>query len=222
MLPPNTTTYAAVNVEKRSRLTTFFRGLLVIPHLIVLALWGFVAFFAVIVAWFALLFTARYPAGLYNFLAGFSRYTARVYGYYYLLADPYPPFNGDEHPEYPVVLQIGPPLAHYSRLLVFFRLILLIPVYIVLYVLSIVAGVVVILNWLVIVVLGRLPEGLHSVVAFCQSYQARSTVYALLLTEAFPPFDGSPESAVGSTPGASAGEPPVPPATVDGIGDPPR
>lgn len=221
MLPPNTTTYAAANVEKRSRLTTFFRGLLVIPHLIVLALWGFVAFFAVIIAWFALLFTAQYPRGLYNFLAGFSRYTARVYGYYYLLSDPYPPFNGAEHPEYPVVLEIGPPKDSYSRLLVFFRLILLIPVYIVLYVLSIVAGVVVILNWLVIVVLGRLPEGLHSLVAFCQSYQARSTVYALLLTEAFPPFDGSPEAVLGAVPASSSasGEPP---ATVDGIGDPPR
>lgn len=222
MLPPNITTYAAANAEKRSRLTTFFRILLVIPHLIVLALWGFVAFFAVIVAWFALLFTARYPAGLYRFLAGYSRYAARVYGYYYLLADPYPPFNGDEHPEYPVVLQIGPPLASYSRLLVFFRLILLIPVYIVLYVLSIVAGVVVFLNWLVILVLGRLPEGLHAVVAFCMSYQARSTVYSLLLTEAFPPFDGSPESVTGAMPGGPAAGPPVPPATVDGIGDPPR
>jgi hypothetical protein len=62
-------TFEADYVERRSRLTTFFRLLLVIPHLIVLYLWGIVAGIAVVIAWFALLFTARYPRGLYMFVA---------------------------------------------------------------------------------------------------------------------------------------------------------
>src|SRR5512132_762713 len=89
-------------VERRSRLTTFFRWLLVIPHLILLALWSIAAGFVVIAAWFALVFTARYPSGMYDFVAGFLRYMSRVYGYAQLGVDPYPPFTGGEERAYPV------------------------------------------------------------------------------------------------------------------------
>lgn len=223
MLPPNTTTFGVQFVEQRSRLTTFFRLILVIPHLIVIWAYSLVAAVAVIIAWFAILFTARYPTGLYDFVAGFHRYYARVMSYYYLLADPYPPFSGRVDLEYPAVLDIGPPMEQYSRLLTFFRIILLIPVWIIAYVLGIVGGVLVVLAWFAIVILGRMPEGLQRIIEFCYSYLLRAGVYASLLTEAFPPFDGSPESVAGATPGAPfSDEPPVPPATVDGIGDPPR
>lgn len=228
MLPPNTTTFAVQYTERRSRLTTFFRLLLAIPHAIVLWFYGLFAAIAVIVAWFAIVFTAHYPRGLYDFVAGYHRYYGRFTGYTYLLADPYPPFSGQEDPEYPAVLDIGPPLEHYSRLLTFFRLILLIPVWIIAYVLGIVSGVLVFLAWFVIVILGRMPEGIQRIVEFCLSYTLRAGVYASLLTEAFPPFDGSPESVTGATPGGPAAGQPVPPATVDGIegidgiGDPPR
>lgn len=207
MLPPNTTTYAAEYVQRHSRLTTFFRLLLIIPHYIMLVVYGLVAGIAVIIAWFALLITAKYPAGLYNFVAGFTRYAARVYGYYYLLTDAYPPFSGAEAPDYPVQLAIGPPLEKYSRLLVLFRIFLLIPVAIVNYVLNIIVGVLVVLSWLIIVIMGRLPEGLHKIMEFGLSYQARAGVYGALLTEAFPAFDGSPSSVAG------AGVPPSTPTT---------
>lgn len=223
MLPPNTTTFGAQFVERRSRLTTFFRLLLVIPHLIVIWAYSLVAAAAVIIAWFAIVFTARYPQGLYDFVAGFHRYYARVMSYYNLLADPYPPFSGRVDREYPAVLDIGPRLEKYSRLLTFFRIILLIPVWIIAYVLSIVAGVIVFMAWFVIVILGRMPQGLQRIIEFCYSYLFRAGVYASLLTEAFPPFDGSSESVTAATPGAPfSDEPPVPPATVGGIGDPPR
>lgn len=78
---------------ERNRLTTFFRGLLVIPHLIVLYLFGIVAFFAFVGAWFAVLFTGRWPEGLRRFLIGFLRWQFRVTAYYLLLTDVYPPFD---------------------------------------------------------------------------------------------------------------------------------
>lgn len=223
MLSANTTTFDARYAEKRSRLTTFFRLLLVIPHMIVLAVYGFVATFAVIIAWFALVFAARYPQGLYDFVAGYARYSGRVTGYYYLLTDVYPPFSGKDDSEYPVQLAIGPPMEKYSRLLAFFRIILLIPVSIIAYVLMLVAGLMTFVAWFVVVIVGRMPEGLQRIIEFGVSYQVRANVYGLLLTEAFPAFDGSSAAVTGATPEApSSDEPPVPPATVDGIGDPPR
>src|SRR5438874_11581443 len=77
---------------KRSRLTVFFRILLALPHLIWVALWGFVAELALLVAWFAALFTGRVPDGLHNFIASWLRYSTRVTAYMFLLADPFPPF----------------------------------------------------------------------------------------------------------------------------------
>jgi hypothetical protein len=67
--------------------------LLVIPHLIVLYLFGIVAFFAFVGAWFAVLFTGRWPEGLRRFLIGFLRWQFRVTAYYLLLTDVYPPFD---------------------------------------------------------------------------------------------------------------------------------
>jgi Domain of unknown function (DUF4389) len=78
---------------ERDRLTTFFRGLLVIPHLIVLYLFGIVALVALVAAWFVVLFTGRWPEGLRQFVTGFFRWQFRVTGYYLLLTDAYPPFD---------------------------------------------------------------------------------------------------------------------------------
>src|SRR5262249_2210835 len=74
-------------VEPRSRLTTFFRWILAIPHLIFASLWGIVASIVVLIAWFAILFTGRFPAGMYNLVDGWVRYYSRVFGYMYLVSD---------------------------------------------------------------------------------------------------------------------------------------
>lgn len=198
MLPPNVTTFDAQYVERHSRLTTFFRLLLLIPHAIVLWVFGFVAGIAVVIAWFAILFTGRYPSGLYDFVAGYLRYYGRYLGYGLLITDHYPPFSLQEEPEYPVALEIGPPMAKYNRLLTFFRLILLIPVSIVIYVLNMVAGVLVVVAWFVILITGRMPQGLQGIIVYCVSYQMRASVYGGLLTEAFPALDGTRDATPGS------------------------
>jgi len=70
------------------------KWLLAIPHYIVLFFLGIGAFFAVVGAWFAILFTGRYPRGLFDFIVGVGRWGLRVAAYAFLLTtDRYPPFS---------------------------------------------------------------------------------------------------------------------------------
>ncbi len=70
------------------------KWLLAIPHFIALALLAIIAFFAVVVAWFVIIFTGRYPRGLFDFVVGVGRWAVRVQAYAFLLVtDRYPPFS---------------------------------------------------------------------------------------------------------------------------------
>ena len=70
------------------------KWLLAIPHYIVLFFLGIGAFFAVIGAWFAILFTGRYPRGIFEFVEGVHRWADRVTGYAFtMVTDRYPPFS---------------------------------------------------------------------------------------------------------------------------------
>ena len=70
------------------------KWLLVIPHIIVLAVLSVAAFFAVVIAWFAILITGQYPRGLFDFVVGVARWWLRVQAYAALLVtDRYPPFS---------------------------------------------------------------------------------------------------------------------------------
>jgi hypothetical protein len=67
---------------------------LAIPHYIVLFFLGIAAVVCVVIAWFAILFTGRYPRGLFDFVVGVGRWSVRVSAYAFLLAtDRYPPFS---------------------------------------------------------------------------------------------------------------------------------
>ena len=92
----------------RSRLTVFFRLLLAIPHLFVLALWGTVAFVIAVINWFATLVKGQSPQGLHDFLANYLRYATRVEAYLLLAGNPFPPFFvGSRMSGYPIDLEIG-------------------------------------------------------------------------------------------------------------------
>jgi len=70
------------------------KWLLAIPHLIILVFLALAAFVVVIIAWFAILFTGRYPEGLFDFVVGVMRWGNRVQGYaFVLITDRYPPFS---------------------------------------------------------------------------------------------------------------------------------
>ena len=70
------------------------KWLLAVPHYIVLAVLGNVAVVVVVIAWFAILFTGRYPKDLFDFMVGVLRYVSRVAVYAFVLTtDRYPPFR---------------------------------------------------------------------------------------------------------------------------------
>jgi len=208
---PYPVTFEADYVEKRSRLTTFFRLILVIPHAIVLYLWSIAVYVVVILAWFAIVFTGRWPRGFYDFCAAYWRYSTAVVGYAGLLTDAYPPFGSDVD-AYPVRLRVAPPKESYSRLKTLFRIILAIPVAIIAYAMEIVAGVGAFLAWFAIIILGRQPKGLQDMTVLGLSYWQRANTYIYLLTEDWPPFtDDSGGSRVEAAPAFGA-LPSTPPA----------
>jgi hypothetical protein len=87
--------YPDVPVEL-NRFLPLVKWLLAIPHYIVLFFLDIGAFFVVIVAWFAILFTGRYPRGMFIFVEGVIRWHNRVLAYAYILVtDRYPPFRLD-------------------------------------------------------------------------------------------------------------------------------
>ena len=180
--------FEADYVEERSRLTTFFRLILVIPVAIVLSVYGIVASIAIVVAWVTIVITGRYPPGLYHFVASFNRFLARVTAYAALLADPYPPFGGSTEPAYPVRMEFAGPLETYDRLKTLFRVILAIPILILRYAMNILLEIGAVAAWFLIVITGKMPRGLFDLMVLANSYMARSDAYLYLLTETYPPF----------------------------------
>jgi hypothetical protein len=169
----------------RSRLTVFFRLLLALPAAIWVGLWGIAAFFALVGAWFAALFTARVPDGLHAFLASYLRYTTHVSAYALIAANPYPGFTSAV--DYPVDVEIAGPVRQ-SRLTVFFRGLLAIPAYIVWYVLSNIAQLVAIAVWFYALVTARQSKSLEELLCYCIRYQAQTLGYYFLLTQRYPSF----------------------------------
>lgn len=197
--------YEADYVEQRSRLSTFFRLILVIPWAIVSIFWGIAALVCVVIAWFAIVVTGRYPQGLYDLVASALRYFTRMNGFAFLVTDAFPPFGGEDEPAYPVRLRIAPPLEQYNRWKTLFRIVLVIPIAIVLYFVQLVSRAISVLAWLVIVITGRLPRGIYDVMLFTLAYEARASAYQMLLTETYPPF--SPDD--GTAPSTPPASPPL-------------
>ncbi len=82
--------------QQLSRLLIFVKWLLVIPHLFVLAILYWIVSVVVFVSFFVIIFTARYPRGLFDFVVGVVRWSTRVTLYTSLMTDPYPPFMLDQ------------------------------------------------------------------------------------------------------------------------------
>jgi hypothetical protein len=174
---------------QRNRLTVFFRLLLAIPHFIWVVLWGIVAELAVLVAWFAALFTGRVPEGVHDFVAGWLRYSTRVTAYVFLLADPFPPFGGGG--SYPIDARIDRPQPQ-SRLTVFFRIFLAIPALLLTYVFRVVNQIVALLGWFYALATGRMHEGMRNISAWLLRYEVQTWAYLFLLTGRYPSLAGAP------------------------------
>ena len=177
------------------------KWLLVIPHLIVL-LFLWVAFVVLtIVALFAILFTGRYPRGIFDFNVGVLRWTWRVgyYSYSALATDRYPPFSLSSR-DYPANLEVEYP-ERLSRGLVLIKWWLLaVPHYLVVTLFQgggegAGAGLVKLLALFGAVGLlfnGRYPRDLFEVVLGFNRWTLRVAAYAGLMTDEYPPFRLAP------------------------------
>ena len=173
--------------EPRNRATTFFRLILAIPWLIVAQIYAIAAFVVAFIAWFALLFTGRYPEGLYNFNAGFLRFAGRVNGWFFLQTDEWPSFGFADDRSYPIRVDVDPPLDAYNRWKTGFRLILAFPVYVMAYLIPYLAQIGAVVAWLHIVFMGRTSGGIHNAITTAVTWQLRAGAYLLLVTEKIPP-----------------------------------
>jgi len=174
------------------------KWLLAIPHYIILAfLW--IAFVVVcIIAFFAILFTSKYPKGLFNFNLGVLRWTWRVgfYSYSALATDKYPPFSLEPDDKYPADLTIEYP-EKLSRGLVLIKWWLLaIPHYIVLAFIQGGAGegrgglttILAIFAAIALLFTGKYPEDIFKLVVGMNRWTYRVAAYASLMTDEYPPF----------------------------------
>ncbi len=140
---------------------------------------------------------ASYPRGLYDFVAGFTRFATRTLAYTYLLCDPYPSFGGADDPAYPVRMEFQR-LERYNRAKTFFRFLLAIPIVIVRYVMGILLEIGAVAAWIVILITGKMPRGLFDLMLLANSYTARSDAYVFLLSETYPPFQDEQTRAAGT------------------------
>jgi hypothetical protein len=171
----------------RSRLTTFFRLIIVIPWAIWASIYGIGALVVVIIAWFAMLFTGRYPEGMYNFIAGYLRLSTRVYAYALLLTDELPSFSGGPEPEYPVKVDVAPRQERYHRGKTFFKYVLWFPQMLIGgYGLAFVVQFAAFVSWFRILFTGKQSITMHEALVGSSAYLVRSSGFILMLTETHP------------------------------------
>jgi len=166
--------------------------LMYIPHYIVVGVLGMVGAVVQIISWFAIMFTGKLPAGLANFSVMVYRYNARTYGFLLGLTEDYPPFSfdsvGEDPGDHSVQLNIQPELEGRSRLTVFFRLFMMIPLIIVMYVYMFVATIVMFVAWFAVLLMGSYPTGMRSFMMNVFRFMARIQAYGGLLTDQYPPM----------------------------------
>ena len=200
------------------------KWLLAIPHYVVLFfLW--VAFVVVsVIAFFAILFTGRYPRGLFEFNVGVLRWSWRVgfYSYSALGTDQYPPFTLRDVPDYPARLEVEYPKSLSRGLALVKWWLLALPHYLIIGVFTGGAfagynqanggnwwygagliGLLVLIAGIVLLFAGRYPRGLYDLVLGMNRWVFRVGAYATLMTDRYPPFRldmGGHEPPTGATP----------------------
>jgi hypothetical protein len=195
-----------LTVANRNRLTTAFRLVLAIPHLILVGglgvgialgagsatkmggeggLLGAIAFFLSVVSWFTIVIGGTHIVGIRQFTSFFLRWRTRLLAYFMLLEDPYPPFGDGP---YPASIQIDDVPGPRDRLTVAFRILLAIPHFIVLFFVLLAWCITTIAAWFIILFTGTYPQGLYDFGVGVLRWLLRVEAYMLLLVDDYPPF----------------------------------
>ena len=172
--------------EELSRWLIFVKWLLVIPNLIIVWALGYAVSAVTFIAFFAILFTKRYPRGLFDFVVNVNRWNATVMAYLMLFRDEYPPFSW-EPGEYAVTYEVDYP-EELSRWLPLIKWLLVIPHLIVLLFLFIAVYFVYMIAFFAILFTKRFPRGLFDFVVGVHRWTNRVNAYANLLRDEYPPF----------------------------------
>jgi hypothetical protein len=168
------------------------KWLLAIPHFIILGFLSIASFVLWVIAFFAILFTGRYPKALFDFNVGTLRWHWRVgfYCYQALGTDRYPPFSLDADPNYPADLEVQYPekLSHWKVLVKWF---LAIPHWIIVGIFNSGRGGLIFLLALVSVIIllftGKYPEELFKIIIGMNRWTYRVIAYVTMRDE-YPPF----------------------------------
>ncbi len=199
---PYPVSYEIDRPQRYNRWTVAFRLILAIPQLLLVGasvagrggvLMSVLALL-VMFAWFAILFTGRFPASMREFCVMIFRWSENVRAYVLLLAAPYPPFGRGD---YPLRLEITP-AEHYNRWTVAFRAFLVIPHAIALLFLGAAQAIVTLIAWVSILVTGRYPADLFDFSVGVSRWTARVSAYVYLFVDDYPSFSLEAEPGAGA------------------------
>jgi hypothetical protein len=212
------------------------KWLLLIPHAIALVFMWIAFVVLTVAAFFAILFTGRYPRAIFDFNVGVLRWSWRVgyYSYSALGTDRYPPFSLGEVPDYPARLDVEYPQSLSRGLVLVKWWLLALPHYLVLAIffgaeplvagqvedgagagISLV-GLLVLVAAVVLLFRGRYPRGIFDLVLGLNRWGLRVAAYSALMTDAYPPFRLDMGD---SEPARVAVEPEAGETTERGVGD---
>jgi len=168
----------------RSRVTVLLRLLLALPHLVWLTLWSIAAYLLAILNWLVTLVRGESPAAFHRFLSAYIRYQVHVYGYLFLIANPFPAFAGARgaYPIDPTIATVAPQ----NRWKVAFRIVLIPPALILESAYGGLLTLVALLGWFAGLATGEMPRGLRNAGALAMRYLAQTSGYLLLVTDAYP------------------------------------
>jgi Domain of unknown function (DUF4389) len=176
--------------ENPGRLSILVRWILAIPQFIVASILARLAQLLAFFALFTILFTKRYPEGMFRLVVGAYRWQYNVTIYALIHPSPYPPFSMDAgvypHFRYDVTRS-----DEYNRWLPLVKWLLAIPHYIVLTFLGLLAIVVGVYSVLAVVFTGTFPRGAFDYLVGFGRWAARVTAYLLLQVDQYPPFSMS-------------------------------
>ena len=170
-----------------SRWKIFFKGLFIIPNAIVLSFVQIGFMITTVLSWFAILFTGRYPRGMFNFAESYMRWSTSVSVYTLLLRDEYPAFSGTAGKYAPLRFSVEYP-ERLSRIMIFLKGFALIPSFIAFVFVLIGALVVEFIAWWVILFTGKMPEGMFNYLVGTLRWGVRISAYQYFMTDKYPPF----------------------------------